>query len=208
MLTKNNICKLFLAFSLQFIILTICTAQWYDPDKVNKKAGKIYGQAYEEATAGNYAAAINHINASLKIEPKFVDAFLSRAGIYANLKKYDSSVIDFENAFILDSVYSKTYLLPYSISLAGMGKFQQALDAINKFLAIDKLNEQSIKAGNYRKSTYEFAVDYDKVHLIKNYVFAPQNLGDSINSADLEYFPSLTIDGSKMVFTRRIKSDE
>jgi len=208
MLTKKNISKLLLAFGFQFIAFTICTAQWYDPDKVNKKAGEIYGLAYEEATAGKYAAAIGHINESIKIEPKFVDAFLSRAGIYANLKKYDSSVIDFESAFALDSVYSKTYLLPYSISLAGTGKFQQALDAVNKFLTNDKLNTQSIKAGNYRKSTYEFAVDYDKTHPVKNYVFAPQNLGDSINSSDLEYFPSLTIDGSKMVFTRRIKSDE
>ena len=208
MLTKNHIPKFFSAFFLQFILINFCTAQWYDPDKVNKKAGEIYGQAYEEATAGNYYAAINHITESLKFEPRFVDAFLSRAGIYANLKKYDSSVIDFEKAFALDSVYTKTYLLPYSISLAGIGKFQQALNAIKTFLTNDKLNAQSIKAGNYRKSTYEFGVNYDKAHPVRNYVFAPQNLGDSINSSNLEYYPSLTIDGSKMVFTRRINSDE
>ncbi|MGF2414686.1 MAG: OmpA family protein, partial [Ferruginibacter sp.] len=188
--------------------MNICTAQWYDPEKVNKKAGDIYGQAYEQATAGNYPLAIQLIKQSLIIDPKFVDAFLSRAGIYANQKKYDSSVIDFTKAFELDSVYSKDYLLPYSISLAGTGKFQEALNAVNKFLANAKLNTQSIKAGNYRKTTYEFAVAYDKAHLAKNYVFAPQNLGDSINSSALEYFPSLTIDGSKMVFTRRIGGDE
>jgi outer membrane protein OmpA-like peptidoglycan-associated protein/tetratricopeptide (TPR) repeat protein len=208
MLTKKHIFKLLFGLSLPFILLNICCAQWYDPDKVNNKAGDIYAQAYNEATAGNYAAAIKHINESVLIEPKFVDAFLSRAGIYANLKKYDSSAIDFEKALLLDSVYSKTYLLPYSISLAGTGKFQQALEAVNKFLTNDKLNTQSIKSGNYRKSTYEFAVDYDKKHLVKNYVFAPQNLGDSINAAALEYFPSLTIDGSKMIFTRRINNDE
>jgi outer membrane protein OmpA-like peptidoglycan-associated protein/tetratricopeptide (TPR) repeat protein len=208
MLTKNNMLKFFFGFSLQFILLNICSAQWYDPDKVNKKAGDIYGQAYEEATAGNYTAAINHINESIKIESRFVDAFLSRAGIYANLKKYDSSVIDFEKSLQLDSVYSKDYLLPYSISLAGSGKFEQALDAVNQFLKNDKLNKQSIKSGNYRKSTYEFAVDYAKKHPFKNYVFAPQNLGDSINSTSLEYYPSLTIDGSKMIFTRRVADDE
>jgi outer membrane protein OmpA-like peptidoglycan-associated protein/tetratricopeptide (TPR) repeat protein len=208
MLTKNHIFKLLFGFSLQFILSNICCAQWYDPDKVNNKAGDIYALAYNEATAGNYAAAIKHITESIVIEPKFVDAFLSRAGIYANLKKYDSSVIDFEKAFLLDAVYSKTYLLPYSISLAGTGKFQQALEAVNKFLTNDKLNTQSIKSGNYRKGTYEFAVDYDKKHLVKNYVFSPQNLGDSINAAALEYFPSLTIDGSKMIFTRRVNNDE
>jgi Tfp pilus assembly protein PilF len=193
MLTKKLFYKLILALGLQFAVLHNCSAQWYDPDKVNKKAGDIYGQAYDEAVAGNYASALKHIKESLLLEPKLVDAFLTRAGIYANLKKYDSSVADFETSLQLDSVYTRDYLLPYSISLAGTGKFQQALQAINKFLANPKLNEQSIKAGNYRKSTYEFAADYDKKHLVKNYVFAPQNLGDSINSSALEYFPSLLL---------------
>jgi outer membrane protein OmpA-like peptidoglycan-associated protein len=39
-------------------------------------------------------------------------------------------------------------------------------------------------------------------------VFAPENLGDSINTSDLEYFPSLTIDGKKFIFTRRIRNKE
>ncbi len=204
---KSYIIHTFLFLILNFLFL-ISQAQWYDPEKVNKKAGDIYGQAYEEAVDGKYCAAIQHINQAIAIDPKFVDAFLSRAGIYANLKKYDSSVHDFETGLKMDSVYSKTYLLPYSISLAGTGKFQQALNTVNEFLQTPKLNQQSIKAGNYRKGAYEFAVDYDKKHPANNYVFAPQNLGDSINSNALEYFPSLVIDGSKMVFTRRVNNDE
>lgn len=183
-------------------------AQWYDPEKVNKKAGEIYGQAYEEAISGNYSAALNFLERALAIDPKFVDVFLSRAGIYAELKNYAASVADFETGIRMDSVYSNTYLLPYSISLAGVGKFKQALDAVNEFLANPNLNKQSIKAGNYRKSTYTFAVEYEKKHPSKDYVFSPLNLGDSINSKDLEYFPSLTIDGKKMIFTRRVASDE
>ena len=196
-----------LLFLFNFSFFT-SIAQWYDPEKVNKKAGEIYGQAYEEATAGNYTAAFKHLNDALVLEPKFVDVFLSRAGIYAEQKKYALSVADFETGLKMDSVYSKTYLLPYSISLAGVGKFKQALNVVNEFLANPTLNPQSIKAGNYRKSTYTFAIDYEKKHPSKDYVFAPINLGEGINTKDLEYFPSLTIDGSKMIFTRRIASDE
>ena len=47
------------------------------------------------------------INESLKIEPKFVDAYLSLAGINANMKNYAESVSQFEKAIALDSVYSK-----------------------------------------------------------------------------------------------------
>lgn len=195
----------FLLFTFSFFL---SHAQWYDPEKVNKKAGEIYGQAYEEATAGNYAAAFKHLDAALALDPKFVDVFLSRAGIYAEQKNYAASVADFETGLKMDRAYSKTYLLPYSISLAGMGRFRDALNAVNEFLANPTLNPQSIKAGNYRKSTYTFAIDYETEHPAKDYVFAPQNLGDSINTKDLEYFPSLTIDGSKMIFTRRIAGDE
>ena len=183
-------------------------AQWYDPIKVNKKAYAIYEAAYKDAMDQNYMVAIANINKAIVIDPKFVEAYLSKAGIYAELKKYDSSVIDFERALELDSVYSKTYLLPYSISLAGIGQFQKALAASTAFLNNPTLNTPSIKAGTYRKSTYQFAIDYEKKHPSNNYVFARKNLGDSVNSDALEYYPSLTIDGKKLIFTRRISGDE
>ena len=40
----------------------------------------------------------------------------------------------------------------------------------------------------------------------ENYVFSPQNLGDSINTAESEYFPSLSIEGNKFIFTRLINN--
>ena len=199
-------CILFLHF-----IPSLLFAQWYDPEKVNKKAAEIYGYAYEEAQAGKYEAAIIKLNDALKSDPRFVDVYLSRAGIYANLKNYTASVNDFETALKMDSVYSNTYLLPYSISLAGTGRFDKALSTVNQFLNTPKLNAQSIKAGNYRKTTYELGVAYQKKLKetgANTYVFAPQNLGDNINSTWLEYFPSLTIDGTKMIFTRRVNNDE
>ncbi len=205
---KSYIFRIIFSFFIFNFSFLIATPQWYDPDKVNQKAGELYGRAYEEATERKYTDALKHLNEALAIEPKFVDVFLSRAGIYADMKNYAASVADFETALQMDPVYSKTYLLPYSISLAGIGKFQPALDAVNEFLSNPTLNPQSIKAGNYRRSTYVFAVEYEKKHPVKDYVFAPQNSGDSINSPALEYFPSLTIDGSKMIFTRRVNNDE
>ncbi len=193
---------------LAYFSCHISHAQWYDPDKVNKKANALNEQAYGEAQERNFTAAIKHLNEAIVIEPKFVDAYLSLSNIHSELKDYPTAITDFQTAMRMDSIYSKTFLLPYSITLAGAGRFQQALDAVNEFLSNPKLNERSIKAGNYRKSTYTFALEYEKEHPAKDYVFAPKNLGENINTANLEYFPSLTIDGSKMIFTRRVKSDE
>jgi outer membrane protein OmpA-like peptidoglycan-associated protein/tetratricopeptide (TPR) repeat protein len=199
----------FLIASYYILLASLTTnAQWYDPEKVDHNALTIYTLAISKAQSQDYITSIRMINEALKIEPKYVDAYLSLAGINAEMKNYTGSVSQFEKAFSLDSVYTNNYLLPYSISLAGTGRFTDALDAVNKFLLNPTLNDRSIKAGEFRKTTYRFAIDYDKTHPEKNYVFKPQNLGDSINTADLEYFPSLTIDGKKMVFTKRIKGNE
>ena len=199
--------KILLLLFAHFLFLN-SWAQWYNPEKVNKKAAEIYGKAYDDAQNEQYTAAMEKIAKALELDPKFVDAWLTRAGIFANLKKYDSSVADFEKGLQLDSVYAADYYLPYSISLAGIGQFQRSLNAVNVFLKNKTLNERSLKAANYRKSVYEFAIEYDKQHPSKNYVFAPQNLGDSVNSIYPEYYPALTIDGKKLIFTRRVKRDE
>lgn len=197
---------------LLFIFFTSFTSsafcQWYDPDKVNKKASKLNEQAYEAALNGEYQKSISLLGEALKADPKFVDVYLSRAGIYGTMKDYRRSVEDYKSAFTLDSIYSSTFLLPYSISLAGTGDFNSALLKVNDFLKTPKLNEQSIKAGKYRKETYEFALEYEKNTRPGNVTFSPLNLGPNINTKALEYFPSLTIDGKTLIFTRREKGDE
>jgi len=178
----ENIFKILFSLIIAlFLVSTTINAQWYDPGKVNKKAYAVYETAYQNAVDQNYVGAIENIHKAISIDPKFVEAYLSLAGIYADLKKYDSSTINFAKALQLDSVYSKTYLLPYSISLAGVGRFGEALTAVTEFLNNPQLNPQSIQAGKYRKSVYEFAIDYQKKHHANNYVFARKNLGDSVN---------------------------
>ncbi|HSQ45231.1 MAG TPA: OmpA family protein [Ginsengibacter sp.] len=205
---KHRTSHVAIASCLLFFASFAANAQWYDPAKIDHNANTIYSLALNKAQNDDYVTAIKMINEAIKIEPKFVDAYLSLAGINANMKNYTESVNQFEKAFSLDSVYTYNYLLPYSISLAGTGRFNDALNAVNKFLLDTTINERSRKAGLFRKGTYQFAIDYANTHPNKNYVFKPENLGDSINTSNLEYFPSLTIDGKKLVFTKRINGNE
>ncbi|MFT3705919.1 MAG: OmpA family protein [Agriterribacter sp.] len=185
--------------------INVSMAQTYDPARVNKKAVNLYNAGLDQAQNGNYTQAIDLMNKALQLDKKYVDAHLTKAGIFGEIRNYDSCIKSYEQAFALDTAYSKDYKLPYAINLAGAGRFQNALDAVNQFLSNPNLNTQSIKAGQYRKRSFEFAVQYAKDHPSKDYVFAPQNVGDSINTNDLEYYPSITIDGNTLVFTRRIK---
>ncbi len=177
--------------------------QTYNPDDINKKALDIYDKAMLQLRDGYVKDAIPMLNKAIEYDAGYVDAYLSLAGVYGELNNYAKSVELYEKARSIDTGYFKYYNLPYSINLAALGKFDEALTAVNRFLAIPNLNDKSLRSANYRRLCYEFAIDYAGKHLVKDYLFAPVNLGDSINSPQSEYLPSFTIDDSTLVFTRR-----
>lgn len=180
----------------------------YDPDKVNKKAKALFEKAYGIAMDGKYDESIKTLRDAIKIDPGYVEAYLSIAGLYFEQKNYQSAIEYYEKSKSMDSSWFKDYNLPYSINLAGIGQFERALKAVDDFLSIPNLNAQSLKAANYRRKTYQFAIDYTNQHPLNGYRFEPQNMGDSINSKQLDYFPSITVDGKEFVFTRRINANE
>lgn len=182
-------------------------AQPYDRDKINKKALQLFDQAYERAQDGNTASALGLLLQSVAVDPKFVDAYLAMGNIYGKLKNYRTAIGHYEKAFTLDSVYTLQDKLPYSVNLAGIGEFEKALAAVNELLEKKKpTNPLTLENLGKRKRAYEFAVEYARNNPEKNYVFAPRNMGDSINSAESEYFPCLTVDGKEFAFTRKLNN--
>jgi outer membrane protein OmpA-like peptidoglycan-associated protein len=178
----------------------------YDPDKVNKKAAALYEKAYLLAKERKYRDAIATLYDALKHDARFEDAYLSIAGMYGEMKQYDSAIINYDIAKNIDSLYFQDYNLPYSINLAGKGQFEKAIAAVSSFLSIEDLNEKSRKAAEYRLRCYSFAMEYQKNYIDTEYKFEPKNLGGSINTADLEYYPTITLDGKNLIFTRRVNN--
>lgn len=197
--------KLFVTISLMICTVSFAQAQ-YDPSKVKKKAMEFYDRALVQAQDGKFNEGIQILNEAVKIDPRFLDAYLSIAGMYGELKDYQNSIDNYNNARSIDAEYFKDYNLPYSINLAGRGEFEQALAAVNEFLTIPDLNASSRKAGEYRQKSYSFAIEYARQKPLGNYKFEPLNLGDNINSTVSEYFPTITIDGRQLVYTRRVNN--
>jgi outer membrane protein OmpA-like peptidoglycan-associated protein len=188
------------------IALFVCvhvSAQSYDPDKVNPKAQKAYDRAIELLRDGALKEAIPLLAQAIKEDSNFVDAYLSMGGAMGQLKRYKESIQMYERGRAKDTAYFRVYDLPYSINLAGLGRFADALAAVNRFLTYPRLNERSIKSGEYRKRCYEFALQFAATHPSNSYVFNPQNLGDSVNTTQSEYYPSVTVTDSMLVFTRQ-----
>ena len=193
--------------TILLLICTISVAQaQYNPSKVKKKAMELYDKALEQAQDGKFKEGIEILHEAVKVDNRFLDAYLSIAGMYGELKDYQNSIDNYNKARAIDTLYFKDYNLPYSINLAGKGDFEQALAAVNEFLTIPDLNASSRKAGEYRQKSYSFAIEYAKQKPLGNYNFQPLNLGENINSKVSEYFPTITIDGKQLVYTRRVNN--
>ncbi len=183
--------------------IAFANAQQYNSDNVSKRVMNLYEQAIVLLRDEQFKEAVPILLTAVKEDSNFVDGYLSLAGTFGELKQYKRSIRFYETARLKDSNYFKAYLLPYSINLAGNGQFTDALKAVNEFLQIPKLNERSVKSASFRKKSFEFAIDYASIHPSTNYEFLPINLGDSVNTASSEYYPSVTVTDSLLVFTRR-----
>ena len=155
-----------------------CCGQTYNPEAVNKKASETYTKALNMLQMGERTEVIPVLQKAIDYDKNFVDAYLSLGGVFGELKDYANSVANYENAINLDSIYTKYYLVFSSQNLAGLGRFNDALNAVNKFLTIEKLSDKSRNNALHLKSNYEFAIEYAATHTDANYEFAPVNLGE------------------------------
>lgn len=185
------------------IYSVVISAQGYDPDKVKPKAMARYEEAITLLKDGSIREAVPVLIDCIDIDSNFIDAYLSLAGAVGELKQYQRSVSLYEKAKSKDADYFKVYHLPYSINLAGLGRFEEALNAVNTFLTIPNLSEKGTKSAIYRQQCYRFALSYTTKNPVADYQFTPINLGDSVNGPRSEYYPSVTVTDSLLVFTRR-----
>ncbi|HEX6193893.1 MAG TPA: OmpA family protein [Chitinophagaceae bacterium] len=194
---------LFILITFAITRTSAVTAQTYDPLNMDKKAVSLIADARMKAEDGKYQEAISLAKKAIEKQPGYLEAWLLLAFIYSNNKNHQQSIDAYDKAFAIDSIYAFEYKLPYSINLAGVGQFEKALQSVNSLLAVPKLNPNIRRAAEYRKRTYEFAINQAQNHN-KQYVFAPKNMGANVNSAESEYFPSLTIDNQELLFTRKV----
>ena len=176
----------------------------YDPAKVNPKAAKLYLVSQQQAADDKFLEGIATLQQAVALDKNFEDAWLSIAGMYTELKDYQAAVDNYRIARSIDSIYFKDYSLTYSINLAGLGKFKEALAAVEDFKSVPNLHESSLRAAAYRSKSYQFAIDYAAKKNLSTYKFEPVNMGDSINTPVSEYFPTISLDGKHLVFTRRV----
>ena len=191
--------RIFLLTSSCFLLCLELSAQVITYENAKKKAQKTFDDAQMAIREYRMTDAVDLLKDCVRQEPGFTDAYGQMVITYAEMKQYKDAIINYETLKRLDSPSTRPAMLAYSKALAGEGRFSEALATVTQYV-------QTNKTKNARAEALLKAYTFAARAASKPVPFKPHNMGDSINTKDPEYFPSLTIDGKTIVFTRRLNS--
>ncbi|WP_163711608.1 OmpA family protein [Mangrovibacterium lignilyticum] len=165
----------------------------------DKKALKLFNEAKTYYSNRQNQKALDKLNDAIRQDPSFVDTYLLAADIYNEIDSTDLQIDALQQAIAIDSSkFPKAYYV-LGNAYYRIGKYSQASEAYQNFLTTGLAGKLASKTEK-RNSDCRFAAE-----LMKNEVpFHAENMGDAVNTDLDEYWPSLTIDGKTLIFTRLV----
>jgi outer membrane protein OmpA-like peptidoglycan-associated protein len=177
----------------------------------DKKAIKYFRAGQEEPrktidyrTGGpNYKAGIELMEKAVSRDQNFWEAHLMLGEFYEYVRDYPNAISHMESALRINPNHSpsgSTYFFLGNL-YKEEGRYQEAIKVIDAFMTYRNANPELRATANKMKGDCLFALDAMRNPL----KFNPINVGPGINTENPEYFPTITVDGKTILFTRRVK---
>jgi tetratricopeptide (TPR) repeat protein len=187
---KNRL-ALFL-FILGFNCFCISTVQAQN----NSAAQKLFEKAVTAIDNHEYPEAVEFLNESIQKDSNYIDSYITLFQVYVDLKKNENAITIFEKAISIDSASCVPYFVKYANTYASLGNYKKANDLLN--IIKEGLPVYLTQSFNQLKTICDFALSYPMDENSKVI-----NAGDSINTANAEYFPTVTVQDSLLIFMRK-----
>ncbi|MDX9883866.1 MAG: OmpA family protein [Prolixibacteraceae bacterium] len=169
-----------------------------DLSQYPRKLVKPFEEARQLYINKSYLAALEKINTLIEKHGLFQEAYLLKADILHETGQFAAETACLERVLEIDSLkYPKVYYM-LGIALKNSGEYAKAKRAYLRFIEI--AGNQQILVGKSRKEIEN--CDFALKQIGQAYDFQPVGIGSTINTASDEYWPSLSIDGKTLVFTR------
>jgi outer membrane protein OmpA-like peptidoglycan-associated protein len=176
----------------------------------SKKATKLFKEAQfiptqqldPETRMPDFKAGIELVDKALKKDPNFWEAYVLRGEYHMNLRDKSGAIEDFENALRVSPNHSRTGMTFYRLAdlYLDQGTYDKALANIKSFINHPNPNEEYLKSGYSIYDNALFAIDAIK----HPKPFNPVNAGPGVNTQFAEYYPTLTVNGKELMFTRAL----
>lgn len=169
----------------------------------SKKAIKNFQTALSHFDKKEDALALDFINKAIKSDKDFLEAYMMKSQILKDQQDIDGAIQNFETALNLDpDFFPEGYMVLAEVQF-NAGKYEAALNSSNTFISKKRFQKYPLARAEELNKRIDFAIN-----AVNNPVeFDPKNLGPSINSEYNEYWPSLTLDESKIIFTVMLPKD-
>ncbi|WP_321285683.1 OmpA family protein [uncultured Sunxiuqinia sp.] len=189
--------KLLTSILVFFLAFTLSAQELSTKDKGAKKHFQkaiLFYQAKENLDA------ISQLEQALDEDPAFVEAALLLADVYNEIREDSLQVVYLERALKIDLGHADKINYVLGNTYYRMGKYQLALDAYHRFI-----EKATTDHPFYGKATEKVKLCRYAVTLLSNAtVINAINMGPEINSSYDEYWPSLTVDGKTIIYTRLV----
>ncbi|MFN5319156.1 MAG: OmpA family protein [Bacteroidia bacterium] len=187
-----------------FLFLSLSLGAQPELSSKNKRAVRLFKDGLEKYQFKNNTEAYDLLKSAIREDASFYEAQLTFADVCLDLTYYDEAIKAYSAAdLIKKDKYPPMYLRWAQAEIAQM-KFDAAAAHLEYFLALPKpSNENRKKATRLLKSAR-----FSATAMLHPVPFDPTNLGAGINGPYSDYHPSITVDGSELIFTRLRPSDE
>ncbi|MBA4410805.1 MAG: OmpA family protein [Bacteroidota bacterium] len=169
----------------------------------DKKVLRLFEQAQQAFNSNLFSKSLSLLNNVILIDSGFVDAYLLKSDIYQELDSVVPLIKTLEMVIqISPEKYPKSYFI-LGNAYYKSGFYQKAGESFQGYL--QRVDE---KATLVSRALQNIKKCSGAVNLLKRPVpFKSVNLGENINSVDDEYWPSITVDGKTIIFTRLVGSN-
>lgn len=183
---------------LIFLATLTCSTFAQEPAR-SKKAISSFDRARKAFLVRDYTSALAELKIAIAEDPTYAEAYLLLGDLKSETNHPAEATIAYKKAVVSDSLfYPQVYFIIANIQFA-MEKYDDAYKYYLKYLGLNLTDPTKVKQALKNKALCLFRIDAMK-HPVP---FHPINLGDSINTEGFEYINALSIDGSRLFFTRR-----
>lgn len=160
------------------------------------RTGRMAASATEAYRSGDAGKAFSLASRVLDIESSNLEMLLLMAEIYRDRRDDENELVYLEKASLTNGFPS---LLNFRLgeSFFRAGRYQEAYERMEMYLAGNPASGLVARAERIMESA-----GFARQAILSPSGFEPVSLGDSVNTTYDEYWPSLTVDGSTLVFTR------
>jgi outer membrane protein OmpA-like peptidoglycan-associated protein len=208
---RNTISMKNLLLALFILATASCSTAQMTYSTKNKKAIALFeegrsepGKSVDPVTRGpNYAGGIALLEKALKLDPTFWEAHMVEAELFELLNQPYKAIEQYRKALEINPNHSPSggtyyYLgtLEYSV-----GEYENAVKNLTTYTQSKGAHPDNLANARQVIKDCEFAIE-----AMKNPTqFKQVNLGPGVNTKDSEYFPTITVDGKTLLFTRRLE---